>query len=108
MFEAVELDRQISKADYRAQLPDLRAELLQMQFALTSTKRPVIILITGTDGAGRGEVVNVLNEWLDPRGIETSSFERLTDEERERPKYWRYWRKLPARGRIGIFLAAGM
>ena len=103
MFEAVELDRQISKADYRAQLPDLRAELLQMQFALTSTKRPVIILITGTDGAGRGEVVNVLNEWLDPRGIETSSFERLTDEERERPKYWRYWRKLPARGRIGIF-----
>lgn len=103
MFRTVELGRKFSKEHYKAQLPELRAELLQMQFALSKTKHPVIILITGVDGAGRGDVVNALNEWLDPRGLETISFERLTDEERERPEFWRYWRRLPERGRIGVF-----
>jgi AMP-polyphosphate phosphotransferase len=103
MFRTVELGRKFTKEQYKAQLPELRAELLQMQFALSKTKRPVIILITGVDGAGRGDVVNALNEWLDPRGLETISFERLTDEERERPEFWRYWRRLPERGRIGVF-----
>ena len=29
-----------------------------------------------------------------------------SDEERERPEYWRFWRDLPAKGRIGFFLSA--
>ncbi|MDM8568436.1 polyphosphate:AMP phosphotransferase [Thiotrichales bacterium HSG1] len=106
MFEAAELGREISKSDYKAQLPDLRAEILQTQFALSKSNRPVIILISGVDVAGRGDVVNALNEWLDTRGVETFSFEKTSDEESERPDYWRYWRSLPARGRIGVFFGA--
>ncbi len=106
MFEAVELGRKISKDDFKALLPELRAQLLQLQVALSSANIPVIILISGMDAAGRGEVVNILNEWLDTRGIEVFSFDTPTDEERERPKYWRYWRALPARGRIGVFFGA--
>jgi polyphosphate:AMP phosphotransferase len=104
MFETAELGRQIDKNDYKKQLPDLRAELLQAQFALSKTNTSVIIIVSGIDGAGRGEVVNALNEWLDTRGLETIALDSLTDEERERPYYWRFWRQLPARGRIGIFL----
>lgn len=106
MFEAAELGRKISKDDYKKQIPDLRAELLQVQFALSKTKHPVMILVSGTDGAGRGDVVNMLNEWLDPRGMMTVSFEQVSEEERERPKFWRYWRKQPGRGQIGIFFGA--
>lgn len=106
MFEAAELGRKISKADFKAQLPDLRAELLQMQFALSKTNVPVIILISGVDAAGRGDVVNALNEWLDTRGVEVFSYDVPSDEERERPKYWRYWRSMPAGGRIGVFFGA--
>ena len=29
-----------------------------------------------------------------------------SDEERERPAYWRFWRAMPARGRIGIFFGS--
>ncbi len=103
MFEAAEVGRKISKALYKTQVPELRAQLLQAQFALSQTKTPVIIIISGVDGAGRGDVVNALNEWLDPRGIETIAIDTPTDEERSRPYFWRYWRQLPARGRIGIF-----
>jgi polyphosphate:AMP phosphotransferase len=55
------------------------------------------------DGAGKGETVNLLNEWMDPRHIHTHAFDNPSDEERERPPMWRYWRALPPRGRIGIF-----
>jgi len=103
MFEAAELGRKIDKQTYKAQLPDLRAELLQTQFALSRTNAPVIIIISGMDAAGRGDVVNALNEWLDTRGLQTISLELLTDEEKERPYYWRFWRHLPERGRIAIF-----
>jgi polyphosphate kinase 2 (PPK2 family) len=57
----------------------------------------------GAAGAGRGDVLNALGEWLDPRGVETFSFHTPTDEERDRPLMWRYWRSLPANGRIGVF-----
>jgi polyphosphate kinase 2 (PPK2 family) len=73
LFETAELGRKISKKEFRKQLPELRAELLQAQFALSRTNTSVIIIISGVNAAGRGDVVNVLNEWLDPRGMETIS-----------------------------------
>ena len=63
----------------------------------------MVILISGVDGSGKGETINVLYEWMDPRYISTLAFSTPTDEERERPYMWRYWRALPPKGRIGIF-----
>ena len=106
MFEAAELGRKVSKVAFAAAVPKLRSELLQAHFALKDAKVPVIVIVSGVDGAGKGEVVHRLNEWLDPRGVETHAFWRLSDEESERPAYWRFWRALPARGRIGIFFGS--
>jgi AMP-polyphosphate phosphotransferase len=106
MFEAAELGQKLSKADYAAQLPELRAGLLQAQLDLRAAGVSVIIIVSGADGAGKGETVNRLYEWLDPRGLETNVFGPLSDEERDRPAYWRFWRSLPARGRIGIFFGS--
>lgn len=106
MFEAAELGRRLSKADYEAQLPELRARLLEAQQALREQQRGVILLIEGVDGAGRGEAVNRLLEWLDTRGVETQVYWQPSDEELERPSGWRFWRTLPARGRIGILFGA--
>jgi polyphosphate kinase 2 (PPK2 family) len=58
MFETAELGRQIDQKDYKKQLPDLRAGLLQAQFALSKTNTPVIIIVSGIDATGRGDVVN--------------------------------------------------
>jgi polyphosphate:AMP phosphotransferase len=106
VFEAAELGNEISKEKYNAALPDLRSELLQAHFALKDTRTPVIVIVSGADGAGKGEVVHRLNEWLDPRGVQTHAFWQTSDEERERPRYWRFWRALPPRGRIGILFGS--
>lgn len=104
MFESAEIGHKIDKATYRAAVPALRAALLEAQVNLHESKKiPVVVLISGQDGAGKGETINMLYEWMDPRFISTLAFSLPTDEERERPPMWRYWRSLPPKGRIGIF-----
>ena len=103
MFESVELGHKLTKEQYNAELPGMRSNLLQAHFDLRGREFPVIVIISGADGAGKGAVVHRLNEWLDPRGVEPHAFLDASDEERERPPYWRFWRAMPGRGRIGIF-----
>jgi polyphosphate:AMP phosphotransferase len=103
MFESVELGHKLPKERYDAELPRLRSELLQAHFQLRGQGFSVIVIVSGADGAGKGALVHRLNEWLDPRGVETHAFWDASDEERERPPYWRFWRAMPGRGRIGIF-----
>ncbi|MBS3935173.1 MAG: polyphosphate:AMP phosphotransferase [Sulfuritalea sp.] len=104
MFESAELGHRIDKKTYKEAVPQLRADLLDAQYDLKEQgKIPVIVLVSGQDGAGKGETINLLYEWMDPRFISTLAFCAPTDEERERPVMWRYWRALPPRGRIGIF-----
>lgn len=106
MFKNAELGRTLTEARYDAAIPKLRSSLLNAHFQLRNQKFPFIIVISGADGAGKGELVHRLNEWLDPRGVSTFAFWDASDEERERPAYWRFWRALPPRGRIGILLGS--
>ena len=107
MFESAELGHKIDKATYDAEAPKLREALLDAQFDLAqNAKFPVIILVGGVDGAGRGETVNLLNEWMDPRYIQTHGMGEPSDEELDRPMMWRFWRELPPKGKIGVFLGS--
>ncbi len=107
MFESAELGHKIDKAVYERNLPKLREALLNAQFDLAAAAQfPVIIVIGGVDGAGKGETVNLLNEWMDPRHIQTHAFPEPSDEERERPRMWRFWRALPPKGKLGILFGA--
>ncbi|OGU15977.1 MAG: polyphosphate:AMP phosphotransferase [Geobacteraceae bacterium GWC2_53_11] len=105
MFESAELGHKISKEVWKREIPELREGLLDAQLDLFQSKKfPVIILVAGVDCAGKGETVNLLNEWMDPRHIETHALRDLTDEELERPQMWRYWRVLPPQGKVGVFI----
>jgi polyphosphate:AMP phosphotransferase len=106
MFEAAELGRKIPKEQFKAQVPALRSELLDVQQQLRGARFPVLVLFAGVDGAGKGETVNLLNEWMDPRWLITRAYAEPSDEESERPEYWRYWRDLPPNGRLGLFLSS--
>ena len=107
MFESAELGHKVDKDLYKKQVPLLREALLDAQFDLAQARKfPVIILIGGVDGAGKGETANLLNEWMDPRHIHTQAFGAATDEENEFPPMWRYWRALPPKGKVGIYFGS--
>ncbi|PKO49947.1 MAG: polyphosphate:AMP phosphotransferase, partial [Betaproteobacteria bacterium HGW-Betaproteobacteria-21] len=103
MFESAELGHSTDKEAFEAAVPVLRAELLDAQFELLDLKKfAVVVLINGIDGAGKGETVNLLNEWMDPRHIQAWAFDAPTEEEAERPFMWRFGRALPPAGKIGV------
>jgi len=106
MFEAAELGRKVSKKDYKEQEPALHTELLAAQRELRSRGLPVIVIVSGVEGAGKGAVVNRLNQWLDARGVITTAFWDPSDEEQDRPRYWRFWRALPPRGSVGVLFGS--
>lgn len=95
--------KRLHKKQYEERVAVLREELVQLQVRLKEAPFKVLLILAGEEGGGRGEVINTLSGWLDPRGVETFAFREPSDEERERPFMWRFWRGLPANGRIGIF-----
>lgn len=107
MFESAEIGHRVDKKVFKKEEPLLRAALLDAQYRLLrEAKTAVVILVNGVDGAGRGETVNVLNEWMDPRHIRTEAFGLQTDAERQHPEMWRFWQVLPPKGHIGILFGS--
>lgn len=104
MFESAEVGHAVDKKTFAREEGALRARLLRAQRELrTQARFPVLLLISGVDGAGKRETLAKLYEWMDARYLSTLAFTSPTDEERERPYMWRYWRALPPRGRTGAF-----
>lgn len=106
MFDQFTTSTPLSKAEFQARALPLRQQLLNTQFTIATTRHPVLIVVAGLDGAGKGVLVQRINEWMDPRGIETNTYWEHSDEEEDRPYFWRYWNKLPPRGETGIFLGS--
>jgi polyphosphate:AMP phosphotransferase len=106
MFETAELGHCVSKEKYKAAVGPLRSGLLGLQRDLAASGQAAVVLVGGVEGAGKAEAINRLLEWLDARGVEIHALSDPTDEERERPPMWRFWRRLPPKGRAGIFLGS--
>ncbi len=103
MFQSAALEHKLDKTTFERELPALRTELLGVQKEISRRRDfPVIVLVTGSDGAGKGEVIQRLYEWLDPHDLRTNAYDRPTEDERLRPRMWRFWRDLPPKGEVGV------
>lgn len=107
MFESAELGHEIDKKQYQRQVPAIRNGLLQAQYELLEKKAfPIILVIGGVDGAGKGETVNLLSEWMDPRHIQVHAIPAASAEESQYPRMRRFWLNLPPKGTTGIFFGS--
>src|SRR5262245_49552844 len=103
MFENAELGHKTDKETYKQAVPPLRSALLAAQRQLAGAGFSIVVVVAGVPAGGKSETVDLLLEWLDARGVETHAERKPTGEERERPPMWRFWRRLPPHGKIGIF-----
>ena len=107
MFESAEISHDIDKAEAEKYYPDMRTALLDAQFDLVeSGDFPVIIVIAGMEGSGMIDAAVNAHTVLDSRHLVTHTFDSPTEEEAERPEMWRFWRVLPPKGEIGIYLGS--
>jgi polyphosphate:AMP phosphotransferase len=104
VFETAELGNAVTRADYEARAPGLRVDLINAQYDLREAGFSVVVLLTGDDRAGVNEVLNLLHEWMDARFVHTVAFGPRSEEERQRPRFWRYWKELPRKGQLALFV----
>lgn len=107
MFEVAEVGEKLSKKDFQSQAAEVRESLLDAQARLRESNSSLVIVIAGVTGAGKGETVNFLLEWLDAREVVTHAL-GITPEahEAERPFFYRFWERLPPQGKTAIFFGS--
>jgi polyphosphate:AMP phosphotransferase len=106
MFESAEVGRSVDKAEYEKRVDVLRARILTAQRSLAGTSHRLVVLDGGVEGAGKTELARRFLEWMDPRGLRVEAYGEPSDEEDERPEYWRYWRTLPPAGHGSILVGS--
>jgi polyphosphate:AMP phosphotransferase len=107
MFESAEIEHDIDKATFEERLPQLRMDILNAQFELIEAQAfPTILLFAGMEGTGVVDTLTNAYTVLDARHVIVSAFDKPTEEESERPRMWRYWRMLPPKGEMGIYIGA--
>ena len=96
-------DKKLPKDEYASAVPQMRVDLINAQYDLQSANFSVLVNLVGDDRQGCEDVVDLMHEWMDGRYIGTHYFGDPSEEAQERPYFWRYWRALPPRGRVGLF-----
>ncbi len=99
----VDLNSKLDRDEYKVRLRQAQVELRKLQLEIFKKHLPVLVIFEGWDAAGKGGAIKRLTDTLDPRSYQVHAFAAPTEEEHRYHYLWRFWRKLPARGTIGIF-----
>ncbi|NJK99797.1 MAG: polyphosphate:AMP phosphotransferase [Spirulinaceae cyanobacterium SM2_1_0] len=99
----VDLSTQLARPEYKQRLRDAQLALLKLQRSIHEQQISVLLLFEGWDAAGKGGAIKRLTDSLDPRSYKVQAYAAPTDEEQRYHYLWRFWRRLPPAGKIGIF-----
>jgi polyphosphate kinase 2 (PPK2 family) len=103
MLENINLDRKLSREEYKSVLPALQERLYDLEKACWDQNVPTIIAFEGWDASGKGTAIGGLTQRLDPRGFKLYPITAPRTYEQQRPWLWRFWLKVPNRGEMIIF-----
>jgi PPK2 family polyphosphate:nucleotide phosphotransferase len=94
----------VDKSEAKAMLAEGIEQLTDLQERLYACDRwSVLIVLQAMDAAGKDSVIKHVMSGLNPQGVEVHSFKQPSAEELDHNFLWRAARRLPERGRIGIF-----
>ncbi len=103
MLEYVNLELTLDKAEYEKRLRPLQQRLYELEHAVYDAKVPVMIVFEGWSASGKGRLISILAERLDPRGFRVVPITPPRTIEMRYPWLWRFWQKIPARGQMVAF-----
>jgi polyphosphate kinase 2 (PPK2 family) len=103
MLENINLEKKLSREEYKRMLPSLQMRLYELEKACWDQGVPSVIVFEGWDGSGKGTAISALSQRLDPRGFRLYSSQAPRTFEQQHPWLWRFWLKVPSRGEMLIF-----
>jgi PPK2 family polyphosphate:nucleotide phosphotransferase len=93
-----------SKKEAREKLKEDTARLRNLQGKLYAHNRYSLLLIfQAMDAAGKDGTIKHVMTGVNPQGCQVFSFKQPSQEELDHDYFWRNYKRLPERGRIGIF-----
>ena len=88
----------------KAQLKSLTKEFAELQRKLYAHDKYALLLIfQAMDAAGKDSTIRAVTKGVNPAGFQVFSFKQPSHLELDHDFLWRSARRLPERGRIGIF-----
>jgi polyphosphate kinase 2 (PPK2 family) len=99
----VDLDRTVSKAEYRRVFPDLQERVRALQYELLEAEIPTVVVFEGWDASGKGSVIGRLTGLLDPRAFRVHPGSPPSELEQRYHFLWRYQLRLPEDGHMAVF-----
>ena len=102
MLEKVDLERKVSKREYKNAVKTLKEQLTALDGPMKEADLPVIIIFEGWPGAGKGSLIQKLIQNFDPRWYRVVNTQPPTDVDLREPMMWRHWTTIPENGKITI------
>ena len=104
MLESLDLTKKFErKEQYKEELKKYQLEFLNLSIQLRFAGIPCILVFEGWDAAGKGGAIKRAIEKIDPRAYEVHAISAPAPHEKRHHYLQRFWRKLPYKGKIGIF-----
>lgn len=103
LLSQVDLGKKLEGDSYSPTLARLQAAMYMLGLEVYRQDRPVVLVFEGWDAAGKGGSIKRLTEKLDPRAYVVHAIAAPSGDDRQHHYLYRFWRRLPECGQIGIF-----
>lgn len=103
MLEKIDLSKSIRKEEYEELEDELQVRLGELQRKAWKMGIPIIVVFEGWHASGMTEIVNNFLLSLNPMGFELHTTGKPCPREEQKPLIWRFWTKIPPKGKIAIF-----
>lgn len=103
MLGQIDVSKSMQKKEYDKRMEKLEVRFGELQRACKDKNIPITVVFEGLDASGKGTMINRMIQSLDPRGFKVFTLGREKEDEVMRPYFWRFFTKIPERGRMHIF-----
>ncbi|MSS77865.1 hypothetical protein FYJ26_05455 [Anaerococcus sp. WCA-380-WT-2B] len=103
ILQAIDLSKAISDEDYEEKKNKLQKEVAEIMYKYYEKGISQVIVFEGVDAAGKDGAIERLIKEVDPRLFEVHGISAPSKEELDHNYLWRFYKKLPKDGYVGIF-----
>ena len=103
LFDKIDLGVSVDEDTYRKKLSTLQAQLNQLSHRVQKAGVPCVFVFEGVDAAGKGGAIRRLVAALPVQHTRVIPISAPNEAELARHYLWRFWTRLPDRGKTVIF-----
>ncbi|MBW2313743.1 MAG: polyphosphate:AMP phosphotransferase, partial [Deltaproteobacteria bacterium] len=100
---SLDLTQRLEEDEYEKRLEKLQGRLNQLSRHKKFKRTGIVAVFEGNDAAGKGGAIRRVTAALDARHYRVHRVAAPTDEEKSHSYLWRFWRRIPPLGHVGIF-----